>query len=168
MVVSMLRDHAARLLLAGFLLAGSACNGGGSAPAADSGGGDVAVADAAPTPADAAAERAPADLAGVEAPPASPSRFPDTTSTIGILADQLPNLSSQQMQFAATRYVGSQKLLLGVTRALRAINPNFRRLVSSPMGSTGATTIRRSPRTRVGSGTTAAALACRAARTVSC
>jgi hypothetical protein len=125
MVVSMLRDHAARLLLAGFLLAGSACNGGGSAPAADSGGGDVAVADAAPTPADAAAERAPADLAGVEAPPASPSRFPDTTSTIGILADQLPNLSSQQMQFAATRYVGSQKLLLGVTRALRAINPNF-------------------------------------------
>jgi hypothetical protein len=131
MVVPMLPNGAMRLLLAVFFLAGPACNGAGAAPAPDSGRGDVAaaadtaVADAAPTPTDGVAERAPADLAGVEAPPASPSRFPDTTSTIGILADQLPNLSTQQMQFAATHYVGSQKLLLGTTRALRVINPNF-------------------------------------------
>ena len=57
--------------------------------------------------------------------PLSASRFPDTTATIAILSDQLPNLNAQQTQFAATHYVGSQKLLLGATRALRAINPNF-------------------------------------------
>ncbi|MGA7740784.1 MAG: putative glycoside hydrolase [Polyangia bacterium] len=53
------------------------------------------------------------------------SRFPDTTATIAILADQLPDMTAQQQQFAATHYVGSQKLVLGTTRALRALNPNF-------------------------------------------
>jgi len=65
------------------------------------------------------------DLAAVDGVSASASRFPDTTATIAILSDQLPTLNAQQAQFAATHYVGSQKLLLGTTRALRVINPNF-------------------------------------------
>jgi hypothetical protein len=60
-----------------------------------------------------------------EAPAATASRFPDTTATIAILSDQLPNMTTQQQEFAATHYVGSQKLVLGTTRALRALNPNF-------------------------------------------
>jgi hypothetical protein len=76
-------------------------------------------------PATAEAVRAPADLAPGETVPASKSRFPDTTATIAVLSDQLPNLNPQQAQFAATHYVGSQKLLVDTTRALRAINPSF-------------------------------------------
>jgi hypothetical protein len=81
----------------------------------------VAIADA-PRTADS---RVTGDLASAESAPVSASRFPDTTATLAILSDQLPNLNAQQAQFAATHYVGSQKLLLGATRALRAINPNF-------------------------------------------
>ncbi len=52
--------------------------------------------------------------------------FPDTWSTIGILADQFPSgLSSGQQQFAATHFVGTEKQVLPDTQALRAINPNF-------------------------------------------
>jgi hypothetical protein len=51
--------------------------------------------------------------------------FPDTWSSIAILTDQLPVLSAGQQQFAATHYVGTEKLLLPATQALRAINPNF-------------------------------------------
>ena len=51
--------------------------------------------------------------------------FPDTYSTIAVLADQLPSMNTAQQQFAASHYVGTQKQLLGVTRALRALNPNF-------------------------------------------
>jgi Hypothetical glycosyl hydrolase family 15 len=61
----------------------------------------------------------------VEAPAPATSRFPDTTATIAILSDQLPNMTAQQQQFAATHYVGSQKLVLETTRALRALNPDF-------------------------------------------
>jgi hypothetical protein len=64
------------------------------------------------------------DVAG-ETPAATTSRFPDTTATIAILADQLPTMTAQQQGFAATHYVGSQKLVLDTTRALRALNPNF-------------------------------------------
>ena len=66
-----------------------------------------------------------ADTGAAEIPAATVSRFPDTTTTIAILSDQLPNMTAEQMQFAATHYVGSQKLVLGTTRALRALNPNF-------------------------------------------
>ena len=51
--------------------------------------------------------------------------FPDTTSSIAVLADQLPSMNAAQTQFAATHYVGTEKQLLPVTQALRAINPNF-------------------------------------------
>lgn len=51
--------------------------------------------------------------------------FPDTYASIAILADQLPSMNSAQMQFAASHYVGTQKQLLPVTQALRALNPNF-------------------------------------------
>jgi hypothetical protein len=81
--------------------------------------------DAAPATGDLPAEPRATDATTLEAPPAAASRFPDTTATIAVLADQLPNLNAAQTQFAATHYVGSQKLLLGATHALRAINPSF-------------------------------------------
>src|SRR4051794_29681925 len=49
--------------------------------------------------------------------------FPDTSSRIGILTDQLPGgMTAAQIRFAATHYVGSQKLTLDLSRPLRAIN----------------------------------------------
>ena len=52
--------------------------------------------------------------------------FPDTSNRIAILTDQLPgNMTSGQERFAATHYVGTQKLILGLSRPLRAINPQF-------------------------------------------
>jgi hypothetical protein len=51
--------------------------------------------------------------------------FPDTNATIAILADQLPAMSTAQTAFAASHYVGTQKQLVPVTQALRALNPSF-------------------------------------------
>ncbi len=52
--------------------------------------------------------------------------FPDTSSRIGVLTDQLPGgMTDAQIRFAATHYVGSQKLTLNLSRPLRAINPDF-------------------------------------------
>jgi hypothetical protein len=54
------------------------------------------------------------------------ARFPDTSASIGVLVDQLPGgLTAAQQQLAATRFVGSQKLTLDISGALRAINPGF-------------------------------------------
>jgi hypothetical protein len=53
------------------------------------------------------------------------SKWPDTTATIAVLADQLPSLTSGQQTFAATHFVGSQKLTLDLSAPLRAINPSF-------------------------------------------
>src|SRR6266566_7620989 len=52
--------------------------------------------------------------------------FPDTSTRIAVLTDQLPGgMSAAQERFAATHYVGTQKLSLNLSRALRAINPQF-------------------------------------------
>ena len=52
--------------------------------------------------------------------------FPDTSSRIAVLTDQLPaGMSEAQIRFAATHYVGTQKLTLKLSRPLRAINPRF-------------------------------------------
>ena len=51
--------------------------------------------------------------------------YPDTTASIAILADQLPTMTAAQMQFATSHYVGTEKQLLPVTQALRALNPDF-------------------------------------------
>jgi Hypothetical glycosyl hydrolase family 15 len=51
--------------------------------------------------------------------------FPDTFGSIAILADQLPDMTTAQLDFSASHYVGTQKQLLPVTQALRARNPNF-------------------------------------------
>ena len=52
--------------------------------------------------------------------------FPDTSTRIAVLADQLPGaMSEAQVRFAATHYVGTQKLTLRLSRPLRAINPRF-------------------------------------------
>lgn len=52
--------------------------------------------------------------------------FPDTVGGIYIFADQLPDsMSSPQISFAAQHYVGSMKMRLSLTQALRAYNANF-------------------------------------------
>jgi hypothetical protein len=52
--------------------------------------------------------------------------FPDTSTRIAVLTDQLPGaMSEAQVRFAATHYVGTQKLTLTLSRPLRAINPRF-------------------------------------------
>ena len=53
------------------------------------------------------------------------ARFPDSSARIAILADQLPTLSGAELDFAASHYVGTQKQLVGATRALRTRNPDF-------------------------------------------
>lgn len=53
-------------------------------------------------------------------------QFPDTRETIRVFVDQLPlALSAAQRRFAATRYVGTQKLLAGQIDSIRAYNPKF-------------------------------------------
>jgi hypothetical protein len=71
------------------------------------------------SPGDAAA---PAE-GGLAGPTGRP--YPDTTSSIAILTDQLPTMNQAQMQFATSHYVGTEKQLVAVTQALRALNPNF-------------------------------------------
>lgn len=52
--------------------------------------------------------------------------FPDSSSTIAILSDQLPgSLSPEQQQFVVDHFVGTQKLTLNQSAPLRALNPNF-------------------------------------------
>ncbi|AEH45599.1 hypothetical protein Thein_1741 [Thermodesulfatator indicus DSM 15286] len=52
--------------------------------------------------------------------------FPETTNKIAIFADQLPSyMTEARARFAATHYVGSQKLTLGITKRLRKYNPKF-------------------------------------------
>jgi hypothetical protein len=52
--------------------------------------------------------------------------FPDTTSRIAILTDQLPGgMTDAQVRFAATHYVGTQKISLQLSQPLRAVNPDF-------------------------------------------
>ena len=51
--------------------------------------------------------------------------FPDTNATIALLVDQLPTMTTAQMQFATSHFVGTEKQLLPVTQQLRALNPDF-------------------------------------------
>jgi len=52
--------------------------------------------------------------------------FPDTSTRIAILTDQLPtSMSDAQMRFSATHYVGTQKLSLDLSRPIRKVNPAF-------------------------------------------
>jgi len=65
-------------------------------------------------------------LLTVGASAANSRPFPDTSTRIAVLADQLPGpMSDAQLRFAATHYVGTQKLTLNLSRPLRAINPRF-------------------------------------------
>jgi Hypothetical glycosyl hydrolase family 15 len=54
--------------------------------------------------------------------------WPDSTSTIAVLADQLTtggDLTTGQEMFAATHFIGTQKLTLDQSMPLKAINPSF-------------------------------------------
>jgi len=52
-------------------------------------------------------------------------QYPDTFGSIALLVDQLPTMNMAQMVFATSHYVGTEKQVLSVTQALRAINPAF-------------------------------------------
>jgi hypothetical protein len=103
---------------------------GGEGSGADASAGDDATApssggDAGISGPDAAARRdgsASAD-GGIAGP--TGRLYPDTTASIAILTDQLPTMNQAQMQFATSHYVGTEKQLVPVTEALRALNPNF-------------------------------------------
>jgi len=60
-------------------------------------------------------------------PAFEPARqFPDTSDTIRVFVDQLSeNITRAQMHFAATQYVGTQKLLARQIDAMRRFNPKF-------------------------------------------
>jgi Hypothetical glycosyl hydrolase family 15 len=53
--------------------------------------------------------------------------FPDSTDRILVFNDQLATsgMTEAQLQFAATHYVGTQKVLRDAARRLRQYNPNF-------------------------------------------
>jgi hypothetical protein len=52
--------------------------------------------------------------------------YPDTSSTIAILADQFPSgLTALQQKFAVDHYVGTQKLTFAESQPLRALKPDF-------------------------------------------
>lgn len=51
--------------------------------------------------------------------------FPDTTSTISILTDQLPNLTAAQERFVVDHFVGTEKQTLSQSRPLRALKADF-------------------------------------------
>src|ERR1700722_14717526 len=51
--------------------------------------------------------------------------FPDTNASIALLVDQLPTMTTAQMQFSTSHFVGTEKQLLPVTQQLRAMNPAF-------------------------------------------
>jgi hypothetical protein len=97
--------------------AGSATGAGadaGSGPSSDSGGGSDSGA---------SIDSGVGSDSGSVLP--SGRSFPDTSATIAILADQLPDMNTAQTMFSASHYVGTQKQLLPVTQALRTFNPNF-------------------------------------------
>lgn len=54
-----------------------------------------------------------------------PRPWPDTTRGIHVFNDQLTYLNDAQIQFAATHYAGSQKLIRSQADRLHAVNPNF-------------------------------------------
>jgi hypothetical protein len=52
--------------------------------------------------------------------------FPETRDRIRVYADQLPSqMTDAQLRFAATHYVGSQKMTRMWTRRMRQLNPGF-------------------------------------------
>jgi hypothetical protein len=65
-------------------------------------------------------------LASGSHPGAASRSFPDTSTLIGVITDQLPDtMTPAQVRFAATHYVGTQKLGLNLSRSIRAINPGY-------------------------------------------
>lgn len=65
-------------------------------------------------------------LASDAGPTGSGRAFPDTSTRIAILADQLPNgMTPAQQRFAVDHYDGTQKLTLEQSMPLRALDPTF-------------------------------------------
>jgi len=117
-----------RLTLAFALLSG--CGGGDDTsepPPSNDSSSDVTTETANDASGDGVATDAPIDVIGDVPTDALPTgrAFPDTTAKIAILADQLPTMNDKQLAFAASHFVGTQKLLLPVSTALRALNSKF-------------------------------------------
>jgi hypothetical protein len=52
--------------------------------------------------------------------------FPDVLEKVGVITDQLsPNMTEEQIKFAAKNYIGCQKIPLSLTKKLRKYNPDF-------------------------------------------
>jgi hypothetical protein len=95
-------------------------------PSSDGGGSNPDDAGASSSDGAPPGEGGPGAEGGTTGPTGPTGRaYPDTTASIAILADQLPSMNAAQMGFATTHYVGTEKQLVAVTNALRALNPNF-------------------------------------------
>jgi Hypothetical glycosyl hydrolase family 15 len=111
-----------------FSAAAAGCGKGGGAAAggASSTASSTATATASSTATSTASASASSSSSGTGGGGTGVDKFPDTSASIAVLADQLPGgLTPQQQQFAATHYVGTQKLTLDLSAPLKAINPKF-------------------------------------------
>jgi hypothetical protein len=125
------------LLLLFFTAAGCGSKGSGTAASTSSGTGGSTGASSSSTGSGGASTSSSSSSAGGSSSSSGSSssgssggtgvsKFPDTSATIAVLADQLPGgMTSGQQTFAATHFVGSQKLTLDISGPLRAINPGF-------------------------------------------
>jgi hypothetical protein len=107
------------------LLIASCSGGGGTSPAGPA---PTGHAGPTPTPAPSASPTAsPASSPTASPGPGSARKFPDTTNGIFVYSDQFDTsgASEAQFAFAATHYVGAQKLLPGDAVHLRTYNANF-------------------------------------------
>lgn len=59
------------------------------------------------------------------APSVGPRAFPDTSNGIFIFNDQISSTTDALYKFAATHYVGAQKMTVSIIRKIRSYNPNF-------------------------------------------
>jgi hypothetical protein len=118
--------HRERFLAIFVLTAVAACSSSEDAVVQPSGDALPDTADATgETASDGGGETNPVDGSDASDGGGSGRPFPDSSATIAILVDQLPTMNDKQLAFAASHFVGTQKLLLPVTTKLRALNPKF-------------------------------------------
>ncbi len=103
-------------------LAGGACSGAPNGVGSDAAPVDGTASDGPPNDV-VVAEAGDAGDGGIILP--SGRSYPDTFASIALLVDQLPTMSTAQMQFATSHFVGTEKQVLSVTQQLRALNANF-------------------------------------------
>jgi hypothetical protein len=105
---------------------GGTGSGGGSSGAGSSGGGSNSSSTSGGA-GDGGGDGGAGGIHGADGGYVLPSgrSYPDTSATIALLVDQLPSMSTAQMQFATSHFVGTEKQVLSVTQQLRAMNSQF-------------------------------------------